>query len=43
MNDNQFSRRYFFYGSLLAGAAPAGGFGSTPASQGAEGALQVAQ
>jgi hypothetical protein len=30
MNDNQFSRRYFFYGSLLAGAVPAGGFGSTP-------------
>jgi hypothetical protein len=24
------SRRYFFYGSLLAGAVPAGGFGSTP-------------
>ena len=30
MNDNQFSRRYFFYGSLLAGAVPAGGFGSQP-------------
>ncbi len=28
MKDNQFSRRYFFYGSLLAGAVPAGGFGS---------------
>jgi hypothetical protein len=27
---HQFSRRYFFYGSLLAGAVPAGGFGSTP-------------
>src|SRR4029078_13043646 len=24
------SRRYFFYGSLLAGAVPAAGFGSTP-------------
>src|ERR1039457_217572 len=24
------SRRYFFYGSLLAGALPAAGFGSTP-------------
>ncbi len=30
MNDNRFSRRYFFYGSLLAGAVPRGGFGSTP-------------
>ena len=30
MSDNRFSRRYFFYGSLLAGAIPAGGFGSTP-------------
>ncbi len=28
--DNRFSRRYFFYGSLLAGAVPRGGFGSTP-------------
>lgn len=27
---NQFSRRYFFYGTLLAGAVPAGGFGSVP-------------
>jgi hypothetical protein len=26
----QFSRRYFFFGSLLAGAVPTGGFGSTP-------------
>jgi hypothetical protein len=26
----RFSRRYFFYGSLLAGAVPQGGFGSTP-------------
>src|SRR3954449_6833117 len=25
-----FSRRHFFYGSLLAGAVPSGGFGSTP-------------
>ncbi|MEO8370203.1 MAG: Gfo/Idh/MocA family oxidoreductase [Candidatus Solibacter sp.] len=25
-----FTRRHFFYGSLLAGAVPAGGFGSTP-------------
>src|SRR3954463_1753799 len=24
------SRRYFFYGALLAGAVPQGGFGSTP-------------
>ena len=30
MNEHQFSRRYFFYGSLLAGAVPAAGFGSTP-------------
>jgi predicted dehydrogenase len=30
MNDNRFSRRYFFYGSLLSGAVPAGGFGSQP-------------
>jgi hypothetical protein len=30
MNENRFSRRYFFYGTLLAGAVPAGGFGSTP-------------
>jgi predicted dehydrogenase len=28
MSDHPFSRRYFFYGSLLAGAVPAGGFGS---------------
>src|SRR5271157_4709596 len=27
---NEFSRRHFFYGALLAGAVPAGGFGSTP-------------
>jgi len=30
MRDNRFSRRYFFYGTLLAGAVPSGGFGSTP-------------
>jgi predicted dehydrogenase len=30
MSDYGFSRRYFFYGSLLAGAVPAGGFGSAP-------------
>jgi hypothetical protein len=30
MPDYRFSRRYFFYGSLLAGAVPVGGFGSTP-------------
>jgi hypothetical protein len=30
MSENQFSRRHFFYGALLAGAVPAGGFGSVP-------------
>ena len=30
MADDQFSRRYFFYGALLAGAVPAAGFGSVP-------------
>ena len=30
MSTNLVSRRHFFYGSLLAGAVPAGGFGSTP-------------
>ncbi|MCX5768920.1 MAG: Gfo/Idh/MocA family oxidoreductase [Candidatus Hydrogenedentes bacterium] len=30
MNNGGVSRRYFFFGSLLAGAVPAGGFGSTP-------------
>ena len=30
MSANQFTRRYFFYGSLLAGAVPAGGFASIP-------------
>jgi predicted dehydrogenase len=29
MTDSRFSRRYFFYGALLAGAVPKGGFGST--------------
>ncbi len=27
---SRFSRRYFFFGSLLAGAVPSGGFGSVP-------------
>src|ERR1035438_9470364 len=27
---DSFSRRHFFYGTLLAGAIPSGGFGSTP-------------
>jgi predicted dehydrogenase len=30
MTDQQFSRRYFFFGTLLAGAVPAAGFGSAP-------------
>ncbi len=30
MAHDRFSRRHFFYGTLLAGAVPAGGFGSTP-------------
>ena len=30
MSDSHFSRRYFFYGTLLAGAVPRGGFGSVP-------------
>jgi len=30
MLDKRFSRRYFFYGTLLAGAIPRGGFSSTP-------------
>src|SRR5437016_3505530 len=30
MTHNGISRRYFFYGSLLAGAIPAAGFGSSP-------------
>ena len=39
MSDTDFSRRYFFFGTLLAGAVPRGGFGSVP--QGAR--LQVAE
>ena len=27
---SQINRRYFFYGSVLAGAVPAAGFGSSP-------------
>ena len=34
MNDRRFSRRYFFYGTLLAGAVPSRGFGSTPSLSG---------
>ena len=30
MSDYRFSRRYFFYGSLLAGAVPQAGYGSVP-------------
>src|SRR4051812_42835102 len=30
MSDNGISRRYFFYGSLLAGAVPVAGYGSVP-------------
>ncbi len=30
MTQHRFSRRYFFYGTLLAGAVPGSGFGSTP-------------
>jgi len=30
MSEQAFSRRHFFFGSLLAGAIPAGGFGSVP-------------
>lgn len=30
MSDFRLSRRYFFYGALLSGAVPAGGFGSVP-------------
>jgi len=30
MSLDSFSRRHFFYGTLLAGAIPSGGFGSTP-------------
>ena len=41
MNNHRFSRRYFFYGTLLAGAVPSGGFGSTPSLPAA--GLQVAE
>src|SRR5438270_6206052 len=34
VHDNRFSRRYFFYGTLLAGAVPTGGFGSSPSLSG---------
>src|SRR5262245_3626645 len=30
MGERRFSRRHFFYGTLLAGAIPAGGFGAVP-------------
>jgi hypothetical protein len=30
MSQNGFTRRHFFFGTLLAGAIPSGGFGSTP-------------
>ena len=40
MRQNTFSRRHFFYGTLLAGAVPAGGFGSAPSLPAG---LQVAQ
>src|SRR5258707_4360992 len=30
MQGNSLTRRHFFFGTLLAGAVPAGGFGSTP-------------
>ena len=30
MSDSSVSRRHFFFGSLLAGAVPTGGFGSVP-------------
>jgi predicted dehydrogenase len=33
MAQNRISRRHFFYGSLLAGAIPAGGFGRVPSLQ----------
>ncbi len=31
--NSRFTRRHFFYGSMLAGAIPAGGFGSSPSLQ----------
>jgi hypothetical protein len=30
MERHRFSRRHFFYGALLTGAIPRGGFGSKP-------------
>lgn len=30
MDDNRFSRRYFFFGALFVSAVPSGGFGATP-------------
>ena len=30
MSEHEFSRRYFFFGTLLAGAVPSGGFGNVP-------------
>jgi predicted dehydrogenase len=33
MSEHGFSRRHFFYGTLLAGAVPSGGFGSVPSLQ----------
>jgi hypothetical protein len=33
MNDHRISRRHFFYGTLLAGAIPAAGFGRVPSLQ----------
>ena len=30
MSNHSVSRRHFFFGSLLAGAVPAGGYGSVP-------------
>jgi hypothetical protein len=34
LQEHRFSRRDFSYGTLLAGAVPAGGFGSTPSLSG---------
>src|ERR1700736_3150430 len=34
MTYNDVSRRHFFFGTLLAGAVPAGGFGSVPSLRG---------
>jgi predicted dehydrogenase len=35
MSEHNFSRRHFFYGALLAGAVPVGGFGSSASLKGA--------